>query len=149
MTVTLISSLLTPLEGFAFKRICFNFPLKIQFANTPATEFSVCTSQVLFFACKRVPAHKSAHGNEPHHWVQVTDSRSTERGARTDAIIQQLRLKVHLEWTLNSRPTLQSLKYCVWTLNKQSEFRSQILLKEICPESTNVFLILKKKIIWV
>ena len=30
-------------------------------------------------------------------------------------------------------------------LNKQSEFRSQILLKEICPESTNVFLILKKK----
>lgn len=31
------------LEGFTFKRICLNFPLKIQFANTPAIEFSICT----------------------------------------------------------------------------------------------------------
>ena len=51
LTVTFISSLLTPLEGFAFKRICFNFPFKIQF-HSFICEYSVAPSPFvrLFFS---------------------------------------------------------------------------------------------------
>ena len=66
----------------------------------------------------------------PHCRVQVTDSCNTERGRKIEAIIHLLRLKVHLEWILNSRPTFQYSKYWNWALNKQIEFRSQFYWKK-------------------
>lgn len=82
LTVTFISSLLTPLEGFAFKRICLNFPLKIQFANTPATEFSVCTVTGALLCMQQSPSSQVCPWQRGHNTASMWRIPAAQKGVQ-------------------------------------------------------------------
>lgn len=108
VTFLLVFFITHTLEGFTFKRICLNFPLKIQFANTPAIAFAICTVTGAIFCMLT----SLSMATRPHLSVQVTDYCNREACERIEAILQLPQQKVPVEWILRYRRALYNRNKC-------------------------------------